>query len=415
MNEYDIVIIGAGPAGMMATISAAQSNLRILLLEKNLKAGRKLLLTGNGRCNLTNSLPVDEFIKGYGKTGKFLYSAFHNFFRDDLISFLKQYGTPCKTEDTGLIYPKSDRASDVLSALMKAIHSYPNTHILTSTPVSKISHTKEAFNIYSPQLNHHIKSSKLIIATGGLSYPETGSSGEGFLWCKNLGHSVTPLIPSLVPFICKDSWIKQLRGITLEHAQFSWHTPSTTHYSPEGMLLFTHFGLSGPLVLNASLELSSMVKREPLSINLDCMAHTDTFELSSLLNSAIKTKPNQSIGKVLSPLLPNRFIEVVLQIVDIDPAKRMNQITRSDKQVIITSLKKLPLTITGTLPIEKAYVTKGGVSLHEINSHTLESKIVKGLYFAGEIIDCSGISGGYNLQQAFSTGYLAGYYASKNI
>lgn len=415
MNEYDIVIIGAGPAGMMATISAAQSNFRILLLEKNLKAGRKLLLTGNGRCNLTNSLPMDEFIKGYGNTGKFLYSAFHHFFRDDLISFLKEYGTQCKTEDTGLIYPKSDKASDVLSALMKAIHSYPNIHILTSTPVSKINHTSEGFYIYSPQLNHHIKSSKLIIATGGISYPETGSSGEGFHWCKNLGHSVTELLPSLVPFICKDAWIKQLRGITLEHAKFSWHTLSTTHYSSEGILLFTHFGLSGPLVLNTSLELSSMIKKSHLSIDLDCIAHIDMSTLSSLLNNAIKAKSNQSIGKALSPLLPNRFIEVVLQTINIDPAKHMNQITRSDKQTIITSLKKLPLTITGTLPIEKAYVTKGGVSLHEINSHNLESKIVKDLYFAGEIIDCSGISGGYNLQQAFSTGYLAGYYASKNI
>lgn len=406
---YDAIIIGAGPAGMMAAIRAAGRGRKVFLLEKMPSAGRKLLLSGKSRCNLTNAGGIDKFLKKFSPSGNFLRNAFARFFNDELCRFFEESGCKLKTERGERIFPASDRAEDVLNVLLSRLKGAG----------VEIKYGEEAVDILPGDFfccqtrrgngQGEYFAQKIAICTGGLSYPVTGSTGFGFKVASKTGHTVIPPRPGLVAVVAKSEMPALLAGLSLENIKCSVICGNKIIDSRFGDMLFTHFGLSGPVMLDLSGAIYDLIERGGKAfVSISLKPAIDEKKLNARLQREFQSEPNKMLKSVFEKLLPKRFVMEFLNYCRIDAAKRANQITKPERKKLINCLFDFRLQITGTKSIRHAIITRGGVSTKQINPKTMESKIVKGLYFAGEVIDVDAKTGGYNMQAAFSTGYVCG-------
>ncbi|NQT06825.1 MAG: NAD(P)/FAD-dependent oxidoreductase [Candidatus Omnitrophica bacterium] len=407
--SYDIAMIGAGPAGIMAAVRAMTGkSLKVILIEKNSDIGRKILISGKGRCNITNDAPVETFVEEFGKQGKFLRSAFFRFSSQDLRDLLEKEGLKLKVERQGRLFPATDRAVSVVKTL-QGLLSKKGIEIIYNSQVSSLKKADKDFVIGIGSAKDKIRAKKVILSTGGASYKVTGSSGDGFKLARALGHTITPLKPGLVPLKVKERWAMDLQGLSLKNVRFTFKAGREKIVSEIGEASFTHFGVSGPLVLDLSRDVISMLDNKgAVKLLIDLKPGIEHEELGKRLLREFSSGGSTIVRNAMKTLLPSRLALTLTDLCGVDPEKKASQITRSERHKIVEHLKALPLTIIGSLPLEEAMVTCGGVSIKEIDPRTMESKLVPGLYFAGEIIDGCAKSGGYNMQQAFSTGFLAG-------
>ncbi len=410
--DYNVIVIGGGASGVFAAACAAEKGAKVLLIERNNQLCKKLLITGKGRCNLTNRGNIKDFITSYGNNGKFLYRAFREFFNDDLIDFFRRYGVQTKIEQGGRIFPVTDDSFSIVIALKKYLDENKVTIKLNSRVkeivVSNIGTDKK---IEGVRLNNKsiIKTDKIILATGGLSYPQTGSTGDGYSMAKRLGHSVTLLYPSLVPLETKETFVRNLQGLPLKNVTVTAFSNNKKIGTEFGEMLFTHFGVSGPIILKLSrIICERLVKNEQVVISINLKPALDKIKLRNRLIREFSNLKLKSIKNVMNNLLPKNLVPIFIKLSGIADNKKSNQITKKEREEIIDLLADFRLEITKSRPISEAIITKGGISLTEINPYTMESRLIKGLYFCGEIIDIDGITGGFNLQAAFSTAYLAG-------
>jgi len=406
VDFYDVAVVGGGPAGIMASIRAAQLKKSAVLIERNVSVGRKILITGKGRCNLSNSADIEGFIEKFGKSGQSLRSAFYKFSNNDLVEFLKKYGVATKVERQGRIFPSDDKSLSVVRALEKALADN-GVKVLTGSRVMVIREDGGIFILKTEEAE--IWAKKLVLATGGASYKATGSTGDGFHFAKLLGHTFNSLRPGLVPLKTKERWVTELQGLTLKNIRIVFECGGKKITSETGELLFTHFGVSGPLVLDLSARVVDLLQeKKEVTLSIDLKPGLTREQLNNRMLREIETRGSINIKTLLKEMLPLKMIQVFASALNLDPAKRINQLTRGEREGITELLKDFRMTVTGALPLEEAMVTCGGIPVKDINPRTMESRIMPGLYFAGEIIDATAPSGGYNLQQAFSTGYLAG-------
>lgn len=411
LTEWDVAVVGAGPAGVMAAIRAGGCRKKVILIERNSSLGKKLLITGKGRCNLTNTASVNEFIGKFGENGEFLRTAFFVFFNEELMDFFESRGLSLKIERQGRVFPGDDRALSVIGILEKAL-SKNGVDIIYNSRISEIKKENERFRL-EIEGKGAIFSKKVILATGGVSYKKTGSTGDGFRIAKTMGHTWTALRPGLVPLTTEEDWVKDLQGLTLKNVRVTFECGKKKIHSDIGELLWTHFGVSGPLVMDLSNEITCFLRdNKRVVLSIDLKPGLDHNKLEDKILRYVKERGSINIKNMFKDMLPARMIPVFIKILAIDGVKKVHQLTQQERKIIIEALKGFRVTIKGTLAIEDAMVTLGGISTRQINPRTMESRIVKGLYFAGEIIDASASSGGYNLQQAFSTGYLAGQEAA---
>jgi len=407
MRHYDIAVIGAGPAGIMAAIQASRLKRRVALIESNDAIGRKILVTGKGRCNITNTASIDTFIEKFGKSGRFLRSAFSSFFNTELINFFESNGLRLKTERQGRVFPITDSAVSIVNTLARSAAN-ERIRILYNNRVGDIKKSGRHFVIDGSRRSR-IFAQKAILATGGASYRGTGSRGDGFRIAKRFGHTICPLVPALVPLKTAEPWVKELQGLALKNVRITFRAGKKKVSSGIGEILITHFGISGPLVLDLSAHAAALlIDNNTLSLEIDLKPALDIQRLTERLLRDFSSSGKSLIKNVLKGLMPQRLIPVFMKLSDLEASKTASHVTKKERDSILRLLKAIPLTITGTLGIESAMVTGGGVSTKEIDPRTMESRRLPGLYFAGEIIDGCAPSGGYNLQQAFSTGYLAG-------
>ena len=462
-----VIVIGGGPAGMIAAMASAQNGNDVTILEKMEMLGKKLLITGKGRCNITSSLPIDEFIKNIPGNGMFMYSSFNNFTNEDIIKLLKQEGVETKVERGNRVFPVSDRSQDVQKAFLRTLKKL-NVKIITNARVKKIlvndvadnikeerqeSKNDEKINIENEIKQSHnleyenkkkfanknseekricgvianingkdtkIVADKVILANGGMSYPGTGSTGDGYKLAKELGHTVTKIRASLVPLtvhsgrdlkICKSMQGLSLRNVNIKIKDTS---KSKVIYEDFGEMLFTHFGVSGPTILSGSAHLlryknvDELLKERKIILSIDLKPALSEEKLDDRILRDFNEEKNKDFKNSLDKLLPKKMIDVIIELSEISPNKKVNEITKKERLKLVHLLKNLEISISGFRPIEEAIITSGGINIKEINPKTMESKIVKGLYFAGEIIDVDAYTGGFNLQIAYSTGYTAG-------
>ena len=411
-----VIIIGGGPAGMLAAISAAKENDDVILIEKNNSLGRKLLITGKGRCNITSSLETDEFIKNVPGNGRFLYSAFQNYTNRDIIELIEKNGIKVKEERGNRIFPVTDKAEDVLNAFIKEMKKYKNIEIRTGIKVENILVENGEATGIKLETGEKIYGSKIILATGGKSYPVTGSNGEGYKMAKALGHTIEKIRGSLVPLTGDQKLCQGMQGLSLRNIKMTIKDLEKNKkiYDDFGELLFTHFGVSGPTILSASAHLLRYKDVERLfgegkiKLYIDLKPALSPEELDLRIRRDFEEVKNKEFKNSLEKLLPKKMIPQILELSEIDINKKVNSITKEERQKIVNLLKNFEIDIDGFRPVEEAIVTAGGISIKEINPKTMESKLVKGLYFAGEIIDVDAYTGGFNLQIAYSTGYTAG-------
>ena len=415
-----VVVIGGGPAGMMAAISAKNTGADVTILEKMSSLGRKLLITGKGRCNITSSLDMQEFIKNTPGNGKFLYSAFKNFTNLDIIKFLKEQGLEVKEERGNRIFPVTDKSKDVLDCFVRKLKEL-KVEIVYDTKAEEIlvqETTDNLKKVIGVRTNKgKIMADKVVLATGGKSYPLTGSTGDGYKIAKNLGHNVTPILPSLVPLeIFEVEKSKQMQGLSLKNVEIKVVDVENnkTIYQDFGEMIFTHFGVSGPIILSSSAHLvrykniEQKLKNRKIELKIDFKPALSEEKLDNRILRDFQESKNKEFKNSLDKLLPKKLINSVIYESKINPEKRVNEITKQERKNLIKVLKSFKLTIKGFRPIDEAIITSGGIDVKDINPKTMESKIVKGLYFAGEIIDVDSYTGGFNLQIAYSTGHLAG-------
>ena len=411
-----VIIIGGGPAGMLAAISAAKENNEVILLEKNNSLGRKLLITGKGRCNITSSIEIDEFIKNIPGNGRFLYSAFQNYTNQDIIKLIESNGIKVKEERGNRIFPVTDRAEDVLNCLIKEMKKYKNIEIKTGKKVETILTENEEVIGVKLDSGEKIFGSKIILATGGKSYPVTGSDGDGYKMAKALGHTIEKIRGSLVPLTGDQRLCQSMQGLSLRNVKITIKDIEKNKkiYDDFGELLFTHFGVSGPTILSSSAHLlrykdiDRLFKESKVKLCIDLKPALSNEELDLRIRRDFEEIKNKEFKNSLEKLLPKKMIPAILELSGIDINKKVNSITKEERQKLVELLKSFEINIDGFRPVEEAIVTAGGISIKEINPKTMESKLVKGLYFAGEIIDVDAYTGGFNLQIAYSTGYTAG-------
>ena len=404
MNSDKVVaVIGGGPAGIMAAATAALYGNKVILFEKNDFLGKKLLITGKGRCNVTNNAPIEDFIKNVPVNGNFLYSAFYSFTNQDLIDLLKDLGIETKVERGNRVFPTSDKAKDIVNALVK--YSLDSGVKIVKVPVIKIIKNEDGTLTVVLKDKRGVKCESVVVATGGASYPLTGSTGDGYKFAKELGHSIVDLKPSLVPLTVKEEYVKSLQGLSLKNVSVTLNSNGKKVYDDFGEMLFTHYGLSGPIILSAS---SHMRKNAHYEISIDLKPALDEQTLDKRILKDFEQAKNKDFANSLDNLLPKKLIPVIVELSKIPPHKKVNEITKEERKSLVNLLKNFKFDVKGFRPIEEAIITSGGVNVKEINPKTMESKIVPGLFFAGEIIDVDAYTGGFNLQIAFSTGYLAG-------
>lgn len=406
-----IVVIGAGPAGLLASGTAAGNGAQVTLSEHNAYVGRKLGITGKGRCNITNAAEISEFIHNIPVNGKFMHSAFYSFSNDDIVELLDRYGVKTKTERGGRIFPQTDKAKSVVDALKKYATDMGVSILYDG--VKDVRKTIDGFSV-TFQSGKVMLYDKVILATGGISYPQTGSTGDGYRFAKNFGHTIVSPRPSLVPLTTKGTLASKLMGLSLKNTAIKITDENGKKiYTDFGEMLFTHYGISGPMILSASAHLRNYDKHN-YTLNIDLKPALDEQTLDKRILRDFEKEQNRDFINSLDALLPKKLIPVIVDYSRIPPRKKVQQITKTERQSLISAIKNLKLEITGTRPIAEAIITSGGVSVKEINPKTMESKIVPGLYFAGEIIDVDAYTGGFNLQIAYSTGYLAGINAAKD-
>lgn len=415
-----VIVIGGGPAGMLSAISSAQNGNEVTVIEKMNSFGRKLLITGKGRCNITSSLEdVSDFIKNTPGNGKFLYSAFNNFTNKDIINLLNEQGVKVKNERGNRIFPESDKSLDVLKALVNKMKQL-NVKMETNTKVNEILvQDKTAIGVVVQNKSGEIRqifADKIILATGGKSYPATGSTGDGYKLAYKLGHTIVDIKPSLVPLEVKEKECKQMQGLSLKNVSIKILNDENKKiiYQDFGEMVFTHYGISGPIILSGSAHLlrvkniEELLKRDKIKIEIDLKPALTVEKLDSRILRDFEQEKNKQFKNSINKLLPQKLIPVIIKLSKIDANKQVNEITKTERQYLVELLKKLTFTITKFRPIDEAIITAGGISTKEINPKTMESRIIKSLYFAGEIIDVDAYTGGFNLQIAYSTGFTAG-------
>lgn len=411
-----VIVIGGGPAGMLAAISSAQNGNNVIILERNKFLGKKILVTGKGRCNVTSSIDIEDFIKNIPGNGKFLYSSFQNFTNQDIVKLLESNGIKLKEERGNRYFPVSDRAEDVRVCLENQVRKYKNIQVKTNSRVSKI--LSANYEVIGVQLEsgEKIMASKVIIATGGKSYTGTGSTGDGYQMAKELGHTIEKIRGSLVPLTSSNKVCKQMQGLSLKNVKIEIKDSEKNKkiYNDFGEMLFTHFGVSGPIILSGSAHLlrykdvDKLLKDGKIILNIDLKPALSEEELDKRIIRDFDEFKNKEFKNSLDKLLPKKMIDVIVDLSQINYSKKVNEITKEERLKLVKLLKNFEICIDGFRPVEEAIVTAGGVSTKEINPKTMESKIIKGLYFAGEVIDVDAYTGGFNLQIAYSTGYTAG-------
>ena len=411
----NVIVIGGGPAGMMAAITAAEYGNNVTIIEKNSDFGKKLLITGKGRCNITSSLYMSEFIKNTPGNGQFLYSAFQNYTNADIIDFLKGQGLEVKEERGNRIFPVTDKSIDVLNCFKSKINELKIKKILNTRVQKILVQNGKVLGLRTEK--EIIQTDKIILATGGKSYPLTGSTGDGYLIASNIGHKVTEIRPSLVPLVIYEkNECKEMQGLSLRNVGIKIIDESKNKliYEDFGEMIFTHFGISGPTVLSGSAhlvrykEIENLMKNQKIKLQIDLKSALTEEQLDERILRDFKEFKNKQFKHALDKLLPQKMILIVIEKTKIDEEKRVNEITKEERKNLVKVLKKFELTIKDFRPVEEAIITSGGINIKEINPKTMESKLVSGLYFAGEIIDVDSYTGGFNLQIAYSTGYTAG-------
>lgn len=402
-----VIVIGGGPAGMMAAYAASCQGHAVTVLEQNEKLGKKLFITGKGRCNITNAGDMDNLFANVMSNRKFLYSAFYTFDNEQVLSFFENQGLRTKVERGNRVFPLSDHSSDVIAALSRALKSQ-NVDIRLHTKVQSLLIRDEAACGVVLSDGKTVEADDVIVATGGISYPSTGSTGDGYRMAEESGHALVECTPSLVPFETKEDWVKDLQGLSLRNVTVSIYHGKKKLYEDFGEMLFTHFGVSGPLVLSASGMIKPAQFKQELCMYIDLKPALDAEQLDKRILREFDAAMNKQFKNVIGSLMPAKMIPVVIRLSGIDPDKKVNEVSREERQHLVQLLKRLPLTINGLRGWNEAIITKGGVSVKDINPSTMESKKVSHLFFCGEVLDLDALTGGYNLQIAWSTGYLAG-------
>lgn len=403
-----VVVIGGGAAGLMAAVIAGREGAKVTLLEKMNYVGKKMGITGKGRCNITNACDMSDFIKNTPGNGKFLYGAYERFTNEDLLQLLHDAGLETKVERGGRVFPASDSALDVRNTFMKLMKHY-GVDVHLEEPVKKLLVDDGVVTgVVTDKETYHADA--VVIATGGKSYPATGSTGDGYILAAQVGHKITDIRPSLVPIVTEESWVKDLMGLSLRNVELSVVAKNKVQAKMFGEMMFTHFGITGPIVLSLSHTVGKLMRKKnigtiSLDINLKPALSPETLDKRLQKDFDLYSKKQLING--MKDLLPSRLIPLIIELADIDPQKPINQISKEERQQIGYMLQHMPLTVKGLRPVEEAIVTAGGISLKEFNPKTMESKLVKGLYGAGEVLDIDAFTGGYNLQAAFSTGYVA--------
>lgn len=405
----NVVIIGGGAAGMLAAVIAAGSGHEVHLFEKNEKLGKKLYITGKGRCNITNACDIEELFPNILSNRKFMYSSIYGFTNHAMMELLEELGLKLKVERGDRVFPESDKSSDVISTLAREMKRLGVNINLNSKVTEVICKDGAVAGIKVEQNGkvHQVQTENLIIATGGISYASTGSTGDGYAFAKEAGHTVTKLSPGLVPFNTKEEWVKDLQGLALKNVQATVLCGNKELYSDFGEMLFTHFGVSGPLILSASSYISDDMFAKGLTLKIDLKPTLSREQLDARILREAQENINKDWGNVIEHFLPKKMIPVMLDKIGVPGNKKMNAITKEERKQIIDAMKGLDITLASFRGYSEAIITRGGVSVKEINPSTMESKLVKGLYFAGEVIDVDAVTGGFNLQIAWSTAYAA--------
>lgn len=403
-----IVVIGGGAAGLMAAVIAGREGARVILLEKMNMVGKKMGITGKGRCNITNSADISDFIKNTPGNGKFLYGAYERFSNIDLLALLHEWGLKTKVERGGRVFPESDSALEVRNLFMKMLKEY-NVTVHLNEAVTKIV-TKDNVVTGVVTTKESYACEAVIIATGGASYPLTGSTGDGYRLAEGVGHSITDIRPSLVPIVTEESWVKDIMGLSLRNVEVSIVSKGKVQAKMFGEMMFTHFGVTGPTILSLSHTVGKLLRKKktaPIAVSINLKPALTAEVLDKRLQKDFDLYSKKQLANGMKDLLPSNLIPIIISLAKLDPAKPINQITKEERQQLCHVLQHMTLTVKGLRPVEEAIVTAGGISLKEFNPKTMESKLVKGLYGAGEVLDIDAFTGGYNLQAAFSTGYVA--------
>ena len=405
----NVVITGGGPAGMMAAITAARRGFKVTLVEKNEKLGKKLFITGKGRCNITNAGDTEDLFNSIVTNRKFMFSSFNGFSNYDTLGFFDELGLQIKIERGNRVFPESDHSSDVIGALNRELKRL-SVDVRLNTEVKDIivnDGKATGVVIKCSGKESTIQADNVIVATGGNSYQSTGSTGDGYRFARKLGHSVTPIVPALVPFNVAEDWESDLQGLSLKNVSIVVLDGKQEIYSDFGEMLFTHFGVSGPLILSASSFAARRIKEHPLKLIIDLKPALSQEQLDERILRDFDEEKNKAFKNSLDKLLPKKMIPVIVRLSDIDGNKKVNEITKQERQRLVSLIKGLELTLTGLRGFNEAIITQGGINVREINPTTMESKLVKNLYFAGEVLDVDALTGGFNLQVAWSTGYAA--------
>lgn len=412
-----VIVIGGGAAGMMAAVTAAQKGCNVVLYEKNEKLGKKLFITGKGRCNITNACDMEGLFENVVTNSKFLYSAFYGFDNQAVIAWFENAGCPIKIERGERVFPISDHSSDVINALWRQLKKW-KVEVQLNTAVEELltEPVQVPERIVGVRLadGSRQKADAVILATGGISYPLTGSTGDGYRMAQNVGHTVKETCPALVPFVIKEDWCKQLQGLSLKNIAVTLtENGKKPFYEGFGEMLFTHFGVSGPLILSASSYYVGRKKKENTVLHLDLKPALTVEQLDKRLLRDFEENKNKQFKNSLGGLFPAKLIPVMIDLSGIDGEKKVHEITREERSHFVQVIKNLKMTVTGTRGYAEAIITRGGVNIKEVNPSTMESKLVQGLYFAGELLDLDALTGGFNLQIAWSTGYQAGEAAAE--
>lgn len=410
MSEQ-LIVIGGGAAGMMAAYAAAKQGCSVLLLERNEKLGKKLFITGKGRCNVTNACDPQDFFQHIPRNAKFLYRAFYTFDNSCVMDFFEQYGVKLVTERGMRVFPASGHSSDIIRGLTNALEYY-GVKIQLNARIQEVKQEKDGKFQIRDNSGRIYHSTKLILATGGLSYPATGSTGDGYGFAKSFGHQVSEQSPCLVAMNAAQAYIHQMQGLSLKNVRARIYDGEKLLYDDFGEMLFTHFGVSGPLMLRASSMVGERLRKKTLRLSIDLKPALSREQLDKRILRDFEKNHNKQFKNVLNRLLPSKLIPAAIFVSRIPPERQVNEITRAERMQFLETLKSFPATLTGIRDFKEAVITRGGISVKEINPSTMESKLIPGLYFAGELIDTDALTGGFNLQIAWSTGYLAGLSAA---
>lgn len=402
-----VIVVGGGPAGCIAAVTAAECGHQVTLYEKNEKIGKKLFITGKGRCNVTNGCPAEELFQNVVSNPKFLYSAFYSFDNNSVCDFFEQAGCRLKTERGERVFPASDHSSDVLRALEKRMRD-SKVKVRLNSAVDRLQVENNKVTSVTLKDSAVQRADAVVIATGGISYPLTGSTGDGFRFAEECGLKVTELRPALVPLETREEWCRQLQGLALKNVEIKLSKKGKKLYDGFGEMLFTHFGVSGPLALTASSYYAKAGGEGEALMELDLKPALPLEQLDKRLQRDFEENRKKQFKNAVGGLFPSKLIPVMIELSGIDPEKKVQDITREERKQFAEKIKRLTITVTGTRDIKEAIITQGGISVKEVNPSTMESKKIKGLYLAGEVLDLDALTGGFNLQIAWSTGYLAG-------